>query len=194
MLSLMVFLLSQINALHNEVYFKADENDIAENEFIVGGYSWMQKEFKIWRYRYSRFERKFEKQEFDTSFENRFGKIVFAGDQKQSLIKELLRILKKKYGNDYEKYSGQKFDMEPFEALVALLRKATAQDTIGGAPQMVKIYSHMNCRPIGVYWPEEVEGEPDMNRTLLGRKLFDTEKCDYSFINPDTCYSCKRQF
>lgn len=188
------FLFSQINSLNSEVCYKADKDDIAENEFIVGGYSWVLQEFKMWRYRYSKFYGKFEKQEFDYSYENRFGKIVFAGDQKDKLNKELLRLLKAKYGDEYEKYDGQQFDMEPFKALVSLLRKTKLEDTIGGAPQMVKIYRHMNCKPIGVYWPQKLPGNSKMNRTLLGRKLFENENCDYSFIDPDTCFSHKIAF
>lgn len=81
--------------------------------------------------------------------------------------------------------------MEPFEALVSLLRRTTPDATIGGPPQVVKIYRHMNCKPLGVYWPVKVGGEPFKNRTLLGRKLFDTEQYDFSFIDPDTCFSQK---
>lgn len=77
--------------------------------------------------------------------------------------------------------------MEPFEALVSLLQNLDPTDTIGGPPQLVKIYRHMNCKPIGVYWPKK-EANTSKNRTLLGRKLFDTEQCDFSFIDPDSCY------
>ncbi len=185
------FLLSQINAMQSEVYSKADKADINENEFIVGGYSWMEQEFRLWRYRYNNFSKLFEKQEFDYSFEKKFGKIIFAGDAKSILTKELINILHDKYGDNYAAYNGKGFDMEPFEALVSLLRKTTPEATIGGPPQLVKIYRHMNCKPLGVYWPVQVKEEPLKNRTLLGRKLFDTEQCDFSFIDPDTCFSKK---
>lgn len=185
------FLLSQINMMQSEVYYKADKDDINQNEFIVGGYSWMEQEFRLWRYRYSRAMKAFEKQEFDYSFQNKFGKIVFAGDVKKDLVKELICILRGKFGDDYSLFNGKGFDMEPFEALVSLLRRTTPDATIGGPPQVVKIYRHMNCKPLGVYWPVKVEGEPFKNRTLLGRKLFDTEQCDFSFIDPDTCFSQK---
>ncbi len=185
------FLLSQINTMQSEVYSKADNDDINENEFIVGGYSWMGQEFRLWRYRYNSYQKKFEKQEFDYSFENRFGKIIFAGDAKKRLVKELICILHNKYGTDYSAYDGKGFDMEPFEALVKLLRNTKPEDTIGGPPQLVKIYRHMNCKPLGVYWPEKISENLLKNRTLLGRKLFDTEQCDFSFIDPDTCFSKK---
>lgn len=183
------FILSQLNALQGEVYYKADENDIAENEFILGGYSWIEKEFKIWRYIYNKSDKAFQKQEFDYSYQERFGKIIFAGDKKGALNKELLAIINSKYGSNYEKYKDEKFDMEPFEALVELLRKTTDTDTIGGPPQLVKIYQHMNCRPIGVYWPNMNEDNHLKNRTLLGRKLFENEKCDYSFLDPKSLRS-----
>lgn len=185
------FLLSQINQMQESVYMKADKDDINENEFIFGGYSWLDQRFRLWRYRYSKFKNSFEKQEFDTVFDGKFGKIVFGGDAKSALNKELRSLLKERYGDDYSKFKGEGFDMEPFEALVRLLRKVTPEDTIGGAPQMVKIYPHMNAKPIGVYWPNKDVSDICKNRTLLGRKLFDNENCDFSFIDPDTCISGK---
>lgn len=183
------FLLSQINAMQAEVFSKAWDDDINENEFLFGGYSWATQSFRLWRYRYNKYNKLFEKQEFDSIFQNRFGKIVFAGDAKDRLIKELVNVLKEKYGDDYSAFNGEGFDMEPFEALVSLLRKTNSEDTIGGPPQLVKIYRHMNCKPMGVYWPKKVDDLK--NRTLLGRKLFDNEQCDFSFIDPDSCYSHK---
>ena len=40
----------------------------------------------------------------------------------------------------------------------------------------------MNCRPVGVYWPQKED--IFSNRTLLGRKLFDYEDTEYWFIDP----------
>ncbi len=57
--------------------------------------------------------------------------------------------------------------MEPFEALVRLLKRQI-HDTIGGAPQMVKVYEHMNTKPIGVYWPQKDISAVYKNRTLWG--------------------------
>lgn len=184
------FLLSQINAMQSDVKFKASDEDIYENEFIVGGYSWTYQDFKLWRYRYNVHAKRFDKQEFNSIFKGRFGKIVFAGDAKERLVKELISILQKRYNSDYSLFDGVGFNMEPFEALVSLLRKTTPGDTIGGPPQLVKIYRHMNCKPIGVYWPEKVD-DLFANRTLLGRQLFPNEKCDFSFIDPDSCSSYK---
>ncbi len=184
------FLLSQMNSMQAEVYSKASEDDINENEFLLGGYSWINQEFRLWRYQYNKHKKLFEKQQFEYSFENKFGKIVFAGDAKGRLVKELMYILKAKYGDDYLQFDGEGFDMEPFEALVSLLRKVEPTDTIGGPPQLVKVYRHMNSKPIGVYWPKKTD-DIYQNRTLLGRKLFDNEQCDFSFIDPDSCYSHK---
>ena len=180
------FLLSQINALQKEVYSKVWKDDINENEFLFGGYSWKMQCFRLWRYQYNRKRKEFENQEFKLNFEDKFGKIAFAGDAKGKLQKELIHMLKERYGENYEKFDGDGFGMEPFEALVSLLRKTTPEDTIGGPPQLVKVYRHMNCKPIGVYWPKK-ELDISKNRTLLGRKLFDKESCDFSFIDPDTC-------
>ena len=185
------FLLSQINSMQKAVYMKADKNDINDNEFVVGGYSWKQKRFRLWHYKYNKSMNAFNKNEYDSIYEDRFGKIVFAGDAKDRLNKELRTLQKEKYQDDYSDFKGKGFDMEPFEALVRLLKKADPSDTIGGAPQMVKVYEHMNTKPIGVYWPQKDISAVYKNRTLLGRQLFEKEKCDFSFIDPDTCYSGK---
>lgn len=77
--------------------------------------------------------------------------------------------------------------MEPFEALCKMLQNVTPADSIGGAPQMIKIYQYQNYAPVGVYWPEMIPNMPKKNRTLLGRKMLDFEDTDLWFIDPKTC-------
>lgn len=179
-------ILNHINHLMHSVYDLADPNYVPDNEFIFGGYSWVDKKFKLWRYYYNKTEQCFEK---DSGKNHRImtcigGNIVVIGDQRENFKKELRNLLREKYADDLETKKDLCLDMEPFQALCMMLKKAQKRDTIGGAPQMIKSYQYMNCRPVGVYWPEKVDSFS--NRTLLGRRLFDYEDTRYWFIDPDT--------
>lgn len=178
-------LLNHANHLMNSVYDLADPNYVPDNEFVFGGYSWVEKKFKIWRYYYDKHDKSFAKDgKNHRIISSVSGNFVAIGDQRENFKRELRDLLRKKYGNDIEKQKGIVLDMEPFEALCRMLQKTDKRDTIGGAPQMIKSYQYMNCRPVGVYWPEK----KDMfsNRTLLGRRLFDYEDTKYWFIDPVT--------
>ncbi len=180
------YVLKNINHLYRAIYDSANPKDIFENEFIFGGYSWVEKQFKLWRYHYDKHDKRFSKFSSSGLFHGKkFGEIVFAGDKKREFVNELYMILSAKYGKALDENNGKGYDMEPLEALISLLRKSDKDDTIGGAPQIVKIYQHMNCRPVGVYWPFKKEDQRQ-NRTLLGRKLFEFEHTDYWFMNPET--------
>ena len=181
-------LMNHANHLMNSVYDLADPNYVPDNEFLFGGYSWIEKKFKIWRYYYKKHEKAFAKDgknhRIISSVE---GNIAVIGDQRENYKKELRALLREKYGDDIDSKTGISLDMEPFEALCRMLKKTTKRDTIGGAPQMIKVYQFMNACPVGVYWPEKID--TFSNRTLLGRRLFDYEDTEYWFIDPDTLYT-----
>ena len=180
--------INHANHLMNSVYDLADPNYIPDNEFIFGGYSWIEKKFKIWRYYYKKNEKEFTKDgKPHRILSNVDGHIVAIGDQRENFKKELRKLLREKYGEDIENHEQLSLDMEPFEALCRMLRKVSKTDTIGGAPQMIKAYQYMNSCPVGVYWPQKKD--IFSNRTLLGRKLFDYEDTEYWFIDPETLYT-----
>jgi hypothetical protein len=70
--------------------------------------------------------------------------------------------------------------MEPFEVLRDIIRSEKFP-SVGGSPQVVKIYEHMNTVPFGVYWPDRASGQI----SVLGRPLMAYEKVGYSVIDPD---------
>jgi len=118
------------------------------------------------------------------NFDNHFGQIGIIGDKRDELINILRGILYKKYGRNYEASFDNKFDMEPYDALCELLRREAVKNpmsTVGGAPQMVKVYQYMKSGTIGVYWPNRNPDNPYENRTLLGRRLLPYEETDYWF-------------
>lgn len=182
------------NHLINSVYDLADPDYIPDNEFIFGGYSWVEKKFKLWRYYYKKNERRLVKDgKPHRILANVNGNLVVIGDQCEKFKKELRYLLHERYGDRLEQNENVTLDMEPFEALCRMLKKVTKADTIGGAPQMIKTYQYMNSCPVGVYWPEKKD--TFSNRTLLGRRLFDYEDTEYWFIDPDTLYTnaCVKQ-
>ena len=177
--------LKHINHLMNTVYDLADPAYIPDVEFIFGGYSWVEKNFKIWRYYYHKSDKIMVKDgNPHRILSNVEGNIVVIGDQHEKFKEELRLVLREKYGSDVYQLSGLSLDMEPFEAFCRMLRRANRTDTIGGAPQMIKAYQYMNSCPVGVYWPSKTD--VFHNRTILGRKMFDYEDTEFWFIDPDT--------
>ena len=179
-------LLNHANHLISSVYDLADPNYSPDIEFIYGGYSWVEKRFRIWRYYYDSTAKKMaKKRNSPRILHNIDSKIVIIGDQREPFKKELRSFLKEKYGEDVENISGLMLDMEPFEVLCRLLKSTDRTKTIGGAPQMIKVYQYMNSCPVGVYWPKK-EDDIYRNRTLLGRAMFNYEDTSYWFIDPET--------
>ncbi|MEZ7729837.1 hypothetical protein O3793_08545 [Granulicatella sp. 20925_1_28] len=164
------------NNLVNEI-----RTDTFENiEFLFGGYSWINKKFMVWRIRYQKNVGKFVA---DSMYKVKpYGKIIFAGDMKSCAIKKYYELGKIKMGFNFFK-SEPHFDMEPLDVVVELLKKykSDSGSTIGGAPQIIKIYQHMNARIIGVLWPIE-----DPVTTILGRKVLSYENTDVLVIDPVT--------
>ena len=71
--------------------------------------------------------------------------------------------------------------MEPFEVLRDMIRENISPH-IGGPPQLVKVYQHMNCTPFAVFWPARRE----KGKALLGRPLMHYESIPYPILDPDT--------
>lgn len=167
-----------------------------EAEFIFGGYSWKSKEFKIWHIRYSRIAGRFEAhppasirkvphvggyrlgtagQNGDTAID---AQVVFIGDQAKICKKLFLELL-----NTRDNLSH--LDMEPFEVIRDMLRSSRKSETIGGSPQIVKVYQYMKSAPLGVFWPDKGTGRIHLH----GRKCLGYERIDRWIIDPDTLQS-----
>lgn len=181
--------IKHINHLGQSVYNMADPTEQIGNEFLFGGYSWIEKRFLLWRYYYVHSEKSYRKDgQLHRIFHNVSGNIMVIGDQRENYKAELRSLLVDRYGSQCVNYHGTGLDMEPFEALCNLLSKASPNDTIGGAPQMVKVYQYQNSRPVGIYCPNRTDN-PFENRTLLGRRMFDFEDTELWFMDPLTFYT-----
>jgi len=66
--------------------------------------------------------------------------------------------------------------LEPLASISAMIANASKDDTIGGAPQLIRITQHMTTRALCVRWKNQ--------DTLFGRPLFDYENTDYWSVDP----------
>lgn len=141
--------------------------------FIFSGYSWAKAEYKIWILYYNAARKQFEFQRSSTLHKN---KIAVIGDDIEDAKEKILELAKARGLN-----RGEGFNMEPFEVLRDFCRDPTRHH-IGGAPQILKIYKHMNAMPYAVYWPDK----ESKGRSLAGRPLLDYEMPNYLTLDPDT--------
>jgi len=137
-------------------------------QFLFAGYSWLQKEFRIWTIHYVEDKKRFEAREALT-FHRRLSKAAFIGDWSKAFRSRLVKKLNA---------GGPPVYLEPLQLLSEVLESTKLSDTIGGPPQLVRITQHMNTRPLCVRWNEE--------DTLFGRPLFDYENTDYWIVDPNT--------
>jgi hypothetical protein len=86
----------------------------------------------------------------------------------------LSELLRERHGR-----LGHPLDMEPWEVLVELIR-SRRHPTVGGPPQLAKVYPYMDTQLLAVKWPSA-----DGKLTLGGRTLLDYEKTDAQVISPD---------
>jgi hypothetical protein len=147
--------------------------DPSDFQFIFAGYSWRAKDFRIWTFYYDNKSNSFCARS-SCDFHPRLKQAAFIGDWAKKYRSELFNLIK-------SDCSDTPVNCEPLKLLAGILQKATRDDTIGGAPQVVRIGAHMNTRPFCVKWG------PEKKRHLFGRTLFDYENCDYWTIDPETC-------
>jgi hypothetical protein len=165
-------------------------------EFIFGGYSWIKKEFDLWKIKYSKTERRFIATEAPwaritcktgglkislkakSAEDIGLGRIALAGDQAGVAEKLLSKEMTKRH-RDGEPIT--KWDMEPFKVLVRMLRDPARSHTIGGAPQLVKVYQYMAAASFPLYWPDKSTG----SIFLQGRPCLGYEHLDTKTVDPD---------
>ncbi|MBI3169597.1 MAG: hypothetical protein HYZ22_14025 [Chloroflexi bacterium] len=172
--------LKVFDAMANKVYTPIPDMKIPDVSFLLGGYSWIHKRFELWKIKYNKGEKRFE-------FENskrlkKFGKILFAGDRAKDLRNRLITRLRNDENNRTASQTPREVNMEPFEVLRDLLRETKNSDSIGGPPQLLKVYQHINALPVPVFWPSRESNKI----TLLGRPLLGYERPDNWILDPDT--------
>jgi hypothetical protein len=147
--------------------------------FLFGGYSWDRGRFYLWHIFFDKHQKLFVSPEVRTWKGIKKSRLISQiGDYRIEFREKLidLMVARKKFVNGY-------FDMEPFEVLRDMIREKKF-DRIGGPPQLLKVYTHMNRCPIAVKWA--IDNKP--MSTMLGRPLQDYESNIYPEIDPDSLF------
>jgi hypothetical protein len=133
-------------------------------DFLFGGFSANKGRFRLWNFSYVASDGCFRAEPI---LPRSIGTVSFIGDV-GSEARRRLRELMDAYNG------GGLLDMQPFEVIRDLLREH-AHDTIGGPPQLAKVYRHMNTEAFAIEW-SPAPGEVEPRLTLLGRTLLDYEQ------------------
>jgi len=171
--SLVEDVLNQMVGLVRSSSQESLKHSLGITEFLLSGFSWRLQEFRIWRYYWSNVDAAYVKGRCLKQHGFSASQIFrFIGDpmpRATHLLKEELRS-KGKLGR------GAGLDMEPLNIIESFVGDAD-YPSVGGAPQVVKVYRHLNTETFSVLWPNSTHGHP----TFAGRPLLDYEK---SFTPP----------
>jgi hypothetical protein len=150
-------------------------------EFLFGGYSWIRKRFFVWRISYNTGDNRFIHTP-PAQWSRGRAVVLFAGDWRENARRRLIQMLREKGITPGVKATFF-LHWEPFEVLRDILRENASKDdaTIGGPPQIAKVYQHRNSRYIGVIWPRSDGGTV----SIAGRPLLGYEKPDCWILDPD---------
>jgi hypothetical protein len=159
--------------------FPSSREEVGEDVtfFVLAGYSWRESAFAIWTLHHQKDIAAFTFREA-ASWRGVDGhrRLVVVGD---SVIEARSRLESLLAGRGKRAAGG--FDMEPLEVLIGMIRQGVDR-SIGGPPQVLKIYRHMNTQPFGVYWPNR----ESRGIAVLGRPLLEYEQPNTGVIDPDT--------
>ena len=177
------------NSMRDSVHSYVSGMENPGTSFILGGYSWKKKSFSIWHIHYKKQEERFACRKAGNWIGN-FENIFFAGDWAREAQRRLVALLRERHDLTANGSKALGFDMEPFEVIRDMLYESKPEHTIGGPPQLVKIYQHMNARPIAVFWPNKESRKV----SLLGRPLLDYENTDFWILDPNTLKTTHQRF
>lgn len=151
---------------------------VPEFSLVLAGYSWTYKKFVCWRSFYDKNLRRFCFRKLSSHWQRTKGtkRFLFVGDLEREAKVELYSRLKQK-----GKLTVGGLDMEPFEVLRDFIRQKKHR-AVGGPPQVVKLYEHMNCMPLNVQWPDAEATQV----AFMGRLLLQYERNSFLTLNPDT--------
>ena len=183
-----------VKSIGNQV----EEGDPDDFEFLFGGYSWLKRSFRLWRISFQRDIRRFvahpawrvglprypgaRLSNLPAGAHGCIGLIAFAGDmapQARQLFHTLIGDGSALRNNGDQRLS---IDMEPFEVVRSLLLRPGKSKTIGGPPQVVKVYQHHNAAALSVWWRSR--GTAPLRKFLLGRPLLDYERGSTWTLDP----------
>ncbi|MDW9439222.1 MULTISPECIES: hypothetical protein [Sinorhizobium] len=190
-------ILTLLNA-YREAWKDTDAADHADSvrttRFLFGGWSWRQNRFRIYPIQYSREAKKFRF--FSHSKQSR--RLGLPEDERCYIIGDYAAEFRSRLRDFCRISKPHSLDYEPARILSGMLKedrfinrrsdgsfynRNDKAGAIGGAPQILKVYQHVNFRPIAVRWQLQ-NGEPGVS--LYGRPLFEWEKTFSPIFNPAT--------
>jgi len=167
----------QILNMMNYMFSHKSDYEIPKVRFLLGGYSWDRKRFYIWHIFYDQKSKLFVAPVVKTwKGIKKQRHISVIGDNLLDFRGRLIELMKSRH-----KFVNGYFDMEPFEVLRDMIRESKFE-TIGGTPQLLKVYEHLNCVPFAVRWKSEKE----TFTTLQGRPLQPFETVKYPLIDSES--------
>ena len=139
--------------------------DTTDFRILFAGYSSKLKKFKAWSLYYDKTASRFNHRPLSFHYKRSNGTkpFLFMGDNEDIATATLFERLKAA-----GKLKSGPLDMEPLDVLVEMIQ-VPGYDTIGGPPQIVKVYPHARVLPINVLWPiTQPEYVAHFGRPLLG--------------------------
>lgn len=165
--SLFEDILNQMVSLASSAIQESLDQSLTDTTFLLGGFSWKMGEFRIWEFAWDRSQRKYRKNRRRlVGARKNEHTFVFLGNGAKAAKKRLLSVLT----DDYSRPATRGLDMEPLAVLAEAIADASLTH-VGGAPQVIKVYRHMNAEPFSVLWPRT-----NPRPTFAGRPLLSYEK------------------
>jgi hypothetical protein len=146
---------------------------VPDCSFIFAGFSARRRNFFVRRIAFHPDRKRFEA----THPKSYAGELVaFIGDIEpvNATVRRISEIMK---AGDVNR---ARLGMAPAEAFFEVLSSKRFRE-IGGAPQVTKMYEHMNQRHFGVYWPPDVPNA-EQHIYLRGRRLQPYEVLDHPWV------------
>lgn len=181
--------LKVFESLRQAVHDASGDEGIPSAEFLFGGYSWIRKKFMIWRIH---FQKEMNCFQANPAKEWKGNPWIFAGDKDhvEQAREDLSKIMRCRMRAPHQ-VDEFKFDWEPFEVIRDMLRRVDGtkklhkEATIGGAPQVLKIYEHLSSRYLAVNW--NINHQENGNGVYVcGRKILGYESPSLWILDPDT--------
>jgi hypothetical protein len=171
-------------------------DDVPAAQFLFGGYSWIKKEFELRKIKFDKTQKRFVSVDAEWAYFNShrrglnigklakadreaaLGRIAFAGDRAPKARRLFSQGMTRQYRQDE---AITKIGMEPFDILIDMLRDPEHSPTIGGAPQLIKVYQYMKAVSFPIYWPNKGTGR----FFLQGRPCVGYDHLDTKIVDPD---------
>jgi hypothetical protein len=151
-----------------------DHADPPDNFFLLGGFDWQAHEFQAWRLSFDKSDMQFV---YRPVIGPRGVPFFFAGDS-QPAVRQAIRQTHQLLAQ--RRKSVDEIDMEPFEVLCGVIG-GREHFSIGGAPQLGKVYAHLNTQLFQVVWPNGDVRTPH----VAGRPLLHAERSVWPVFDPE---------